>query len=51
MYTVGITIRGRACENFAYILPTIGLESRLVELNIRESAAVAVKGESQWSMF
>lgn len=32
-------------KNFAYVLPTIGLESRWIERIILESAAVAVKGE------
>jgi hypothetical protein len=32
-------------KNFVYVLPTIALESRWIERIIRESAAVAVRGE------
>lgn len=50
MYTVEMTTRDRACENVAYIVLTNGLQSRWIEHIRQKSAAVAVRGESPWSM-
>jgi len=37
-------------EGVACALLNMSLESRLLECNIQKAAAVAVGGESQWSM-
>jgi hypothetical protein len=37
-------------EDIACALPTMSLESQLIERNRQEEASVAVRGESQWSM-